>query len=283
MVVRANKVSDGIGGHISTFASSATLYDVAQNHFFKGKDHPDGGDQVFFQGHASPGMYARAYLEGRLTDANLVNFRQELRTDTFGLSSYPHPWLMPDFGNFPRFRWDLGPIGSIYQARFNRYLQNRDLKDTSKSRVWCFIGDGECDEPETLGAISLAAREKLDNLTFVINCNLQRLDGPVRGNGKSFRNSKPFSVAPGWNVIKVIWGSDWDPLLEMDNGDLVEAHGQNRRRPISEIYGFQRRIRARTFLWRHRTHQENRRNAHRRTNPHHPSRRPRFAQGLHGV
>ncbi len=226
MVVRANKASDGVGGHISTFASSATLYEVAQNHFFKGKDHPDGGDQIFFQGHASPGMYARAFLEGRLSEANLTNFRQELREDTFGLSSYPHPWLMPDFWEFPTVSMGLGPIGSIYQARFNRYLENRGLKDTSKQRVWCFIGDGETDEPETLGAISLAAREKLDNLTFVINCNLQRLDGPVRGNSKIIQELETIFKGAGWNVIKVIWGSDWDPLLEMDNGDLIEQMGR---------------------------------------------------------
>ena len=226
MVVRANRASHGVGGHIATFASSATLYEVAQNHFFKGKDHPDGGDQVFFQGHASPGMYSRAFLEGRLSEANLVNFRQELRDDDFGLSSYPHPWLMPTFWEFPTVSMGLGPIGSIYQARFNRYLEARGLKDTSKERVWCFIGDGETDEPETLGAISLAARDKLDNLTFVINCNLQRLDGPVRGNTKIIQELETIFRGAGWNVIKVIWGSDWDPLLEMDNGDLVEQMGR---------------------------------------------------------
>ena len=226
MVVKANKNSEGIGGHISTFASSATLYEVAQHHFFKGKDHPDGGDQIFFQGHASPGMYSRAYLEGRLSDANLTNFRQELRKDTFGLSSYPHPWLMPDFWEFPTVSMGLGPIGSIYQARFNRYLSDRGLKDTSKQRVWCFIGDGETDEPETLGAISLAAREKLDNLTFVINCNLQRLDGPVRGNGKIIQELETIFRGAGWNVIKVIWGTEWDALLAQDNGDLVAQMGR---------------------------------------------------------
>jgi pyruvate dehydrogenase E1 component len=226
MVVKANKNSPGIGGHISTFASSATLYDVAQNHFFKGKDHPDGGDQVFFQGHASPGMYARAYMEGRLNEANLNNFRQELSTDAQGLSSYPHPYLMPDFWEFPTVSMGLGPIGSIYQARFNRYLHDRGLKDTSKQRVWCFIGDGECDEPETLGAISLAAREKLDNLTFVINCNLQRLDGPVRGNSKIIQELETIFRGAGWNVIKVVWGGQWDTLLQQDNGDLVAQMGR---------------------------------------------------------
>ena len=226
MVVRANKKSDGIGGHISTFASSATLYEIAQNHFFKGKDHPDGGDLVYFQGHASPGMYSRAFLEGRLSEAELINFRQELSGDVRGLSSYPHPWLMPDFWEFPTVSMGLGPIGAIYQARFNRYLEHRGLKDTSKQRVWSFIGDGETDEPETLGAISLAAREKLDNLTFVINCNLQRLDGPVRGNSKIIQELETMFRGAGWNVIKVIWGSDWDPLLEMDNGDLIEQMGR---------------------------------------------------------
>ena len=226
MVVRANRASHGVGGHISTFASSATLYEVAQNHFFKGKDHPDGGDQIFFQGHASPGMYSRAFLEGRLSEANLTNFRQELRDDTFGLSSYPHPWLMPEFWEFPTVSMGLGPIGAIYQARFNRYLEHRGIKDTSKQRVWSFIGDGETDEPETLGAISLAARDKLDNLTFVINCNLQRLDGPVRGNSKIIQELETIFKGAGWNVIKVIWGSDWDPLLEMDNGDLIEQMGR---------------------------------------------------------
>jgi len=226
MVARANKANDSIGGHISTFASSATLYDVGFNHFFKGKDHPDGGDQVYFQGHASPGMYSRAFLEGRLSEGNLTNFRQELRSDAFGLSSYPHPYLMPDFWEFPTVSMGLGPIGSIYQARFNRYLQNRDLKDTSKQRVWCFIGDGECDEPETTGAITLAAREKLDNLCWVINCNLQRLDGPVRGNGKIIQELETLFRGAGWNVIKVIWSGEWDPILEQDNGDLVQQMGR---------------------------------------------------------
>ena len=226
MVVRANKDAASPGGHISTFASSATLYDVAQNHFFKGKNHPDGGDQVFFQGHASPGMYSRAFLEGRLTEGNLNNFRRELRGPERGLSSYPHPFLMPDFWEFPTVSMGLGPIGSIYQARFNRYLEHRGFKDTSKQRVWCFIGDGECDEPETLGAISLAAREKLDNLTFVINCNLQRLDGPVRGNGKIIQELETIFRGAGWNVIKVIWGGEWDTLLEQDNGDLVKRMGE---------------------------------------------------------
>ncbi|MCB0749363.1 MAG: pyruvate dehydrogenase (acetyl-transferring), homodimeric type, partial [Ignavibacteriae bacterium] len=183
MVVRANKLDPGIGGHISTYASAATLYEIGFNHFFKGKDNNNQGDQIYFQGHASPGIYARAYLEGRLSAKKLHNFRHELK-EGGGLSSYPHPRLMPDFWEFPTVSMGLGPIMSIYQARFNKYLENRGLKPKSDTKVWAFLGDGETDEPETLGAISLAAREKLDNLIFVINCNLQRLDGPVRGNSK---------------------------------------------------------------------------------------------------
>ncbi|APZ91011.1 pyruvate dehydrogenase (acetyl-transferring), homodimeric type [Fuerstiella marisgermanici] len=226
MVVRANKNYEGVGGHISTFASSATLYEVAQNHFFHGKtdDHP--GDMVYFQGHASPGMYARAYVEGRLDDSHLENFRRELPAGV-GLSSYPHPWLMPNFWQFPTVSMGLGPICSIYHARFLRYMEHRGLKDTSPSRVWAFLGDGECDEPESLGALTLAARENLDNLTWVINCNLQRLDGPVRGNGKIIQELEAAFRGAGWNVIKVIWGGDWDPLLDDDvDGKLVKRMGE---------------------------------------------------------
>ena len=219
MVVRANRASDGIGGHISTYASAATLYEVGFNHFFRGKD--DGsGDQIYFQGHASPGIYARAFLEGRLSVEKLTNFRQELEKGG-GLSSYPHPWLMPDFWEFPTVSMGLGPIMSIYQARFNRYLEDRGLKKPSNTKVWAFLGDGETDEPETLGAIGLAAREKLDNLIFVINCNLQRLDGPVRGNGQIIQELEAIFRGAGWNVIKVLWGSDWDTLLANDHGDLL--------------------------------------------------------------
>ncbi len=226
MVVRANKNENGIGGHISTFASSATLYEVAFNHFFRGPDAPGGGDLVYFQGHASPGIYARAFLEGRVSQKNLENFRREL-AEGGGLSSYPHPWLMPNFWQFPTVSMGLGPIMSIYQARFNRYLLNRGLKDTSQQRVWCFVGDGETDEPETLGALTLAAREKLDNLTWVVNCNLQRLDGPVRGNGKIIQELEAAFRGAGWNVIKVILGSDWDPLLAQDrDGLLVKRLGE---------------------------------------------------------
>jgi pyruvate dehydrogenase E1 component len=211
-----------VGGHISTYASSASLYEVGFNHFFRGKDHPGGGDQIFYQGHASPGMYARAFLEGRLSEGQLDGFRQELSHPGGGLSSYPHPRLMPGFWEFPTVSMGLGPINAIYQARFNRYLHNRGIKDTGGQRVWAFLGDGEMDEPESLGAIGLAAREELDNLTFVINCNLQRLDGPVRGNGKIIQELESFFRGAGWNVIKVIWGREWDALLAADHdGALV--------------------------------------------------------------
>ncbi|MGA7987834.1 MAG: pyruvate dehydrogenase (acetyl-transferring), homodimeric type [Candidatus Dormiibacterota bacterium] len=221
MVTRANKRSDGIGGHLSTYASAASLYEVGFNHFFKGKDDGNSGDQIYYQGHAAPGMYSHAFLEGRITEAQLDNFRQE--TGGNGLSSYPHPRLMPDFWEFPTVSMGIGPLNAIYQARFNRYLYNRHIADTSESRVWCFLGDGECDEPETLGALSLAAREQLDNLTFVVNCNLQRLDGPVRGNGKVIQELEGIFRGAGWNVIKVIWAREWDELLARDvHGVLVD-------------------------------------------------------------
>ncbi len=220
MVVRANKLDPGIGGHISTYASAATLYEIGFNHFFKGKDNNNQGDQIYFQGHASPGIYARAYLEGRLDAKKLHNFRHELAKGG-GLSSYPHPHLMPEFWEFPTVSMGLGPIMAIYQARFNKYLENRGLKSQSDSKVWAFLGDGETDEPETLGAISLAAREQLDNLIFVINCNLQRLDGPVRGNSKIIQELEAVFKGAGWNVIKVVWGSDWDPLLEADKSGML--------------------------------------------------------------
>ena len=222
MVVRANKEENGIGGHISTYASAATLYEIGFNHFFRGKDSNHDGDIVYFQGHAAPGIYARAFLEGRITKEQLQNFRRELKPGG-GLSSYPHPWLMPDFWEFPTVSMGLGPIQAIYQARFNRYLEDRGLKKPSDQKVWAFLGDGETDEPEALGAISLAAREKLDNLIFVINCNLQRLDGPVRGNGNIVQELESVFRGAGWNVIKVIWGGDWDPLLEADkSGTLLK-------------------------------------------------------------
>ena len=223
MVHRAQRPGVGVGGHISTFASSASLYEVGFNHFFRGQNHAGGGDQIFFQGHASPGMYARAFVEGRLTEHQMDGFRQELSHSGGGLSSYPHPRLMPDFWQFPTVSMGLGPINAIYQARFNRYLHGRGIKDTSDQNVWAFLGDGECDEPETLGAIGLAAREGLDNLNFVINCNLQRLDGPVRGNGKIIQELESIFRGAGWNVIKVVWGREWDELLANDReGALVD-------------------------------------------------------------
>ena len=222
MVLRANNRFAGIGGHLATYASAATLYEVGFNHFFKGKDGDGAGDQVFYQGHAAPGIYARAFLEGRLSEDQLDHFRRETPPQD-GLSSYPHPRLMPDFWEFPTVSMGLGPISAIYQARFNRYLQNRGLLDTSGSRVWAFLGDGETDEPEALGALHVAAREGLDNLTFVVNCNLQRLDGPVRGNGKIIQELEAVFRGSGWNVIKVIWGREWDELLARDvDGVLVE-------------------------------------------------------------
>ncbi|HPA16394.1 MAG TPA: pyruvate dehydrogenase (acetyl-transferring), homodimeric type [Verrucomicrobiae bacterium] len=220
MVVRANLESPGIGGHISTYASSATLYEVGFNHFFKGPNAPGGGDQIFFQGHASPGIYGRAFLEGRLTEQNLKNFRRELGAGG-GLPSYPHPWLKPDFWQFPTVSMGLGPVMSIFQARFNRYLRDRGIKDTDDCRVWAFLGDGECDEPEALGCLTVAAREGLDNLTWVVNCNLQRLDGPVRGNGKIIQELEGIFRGAGWNVIKVVWSGQWDVLLQEDKSGLL--------------------------------------------------------------
>ncbi|WP_408661182.1 pyruvate dehydrogenase (acetyl-transferring), homodimeric type [Jatrophihabitans sp.] len=221
MVSRANKHL-GVGGHIATYASAASLYEVGFNHFFRGKDLASGtGDQIFFQGHAAPGIYARAFLEGRLTEQHLDGFRQERSKAPHGLSSYPHPRLMPDFWEFPTVSMGLGPIGAIYQARFNRYLAARGIADTANSHVWAFLGDGEMDEVESLGAIGVAAREELDNLTFVINCNLQRLDGPVRGNGKIIQELESYFRGAGWNVIKVIWGRDWDPLLAADRDGVL--------------------------------------------------------------
>ena len=221
MVTRANSKVSGIGGHISTYASAATLYEVAFNHFFKGVDHPNGQDLIFFQGHASPGIYARAFLEGRLSQKKLDNFRQEL-SNGGGLSSYPHPYLMPDFWQFATVSMGLGPIMGIYQARFMRYMIDRGfIKDTGR-KVFVYTGDGEMDEPESLGALTLASRENLDNLIFVVNCNLQRLDGPVRGNSKVIQELEGAFRGAGWNVIKVIWGSEWDELFQKDiNGKLL--------------------------------------------------------------
>ena len=221
MVSRANRPEIGVGGHLASYASAATLYEVGFNHFFRGREHPGGGDQVFFQGHASPGIYARAFLEGRLSERQLDAFRQESRG---GLPSYPHPRLMPDFWEFPTVSMGLGAIAAVYQARFNRYLMARGIRDTGDQRVWCFLGDGEMDEPESLAGLGVAAREELDNLTFVVNCNLQRLDGPVRGNGKIIQELEQVFRGAGWNVVKVVWGRQWDELLAADlDGVLVDA------------------------------------------------------------
>jgi pyruvate dehydrogenase E1 component len=226
MVTRANRPEVGVGGHIATFASSATLYEVGHNHFYKGKDGQGSGDQVYFQGHASPGMYSRAYVEGRMSADALDGFRQEVSRE-IGLSSYPHPRLMPEFWEFPTVSMGLGPINSIYQARFNRYLTSRGIKDVSDSRVWCYLGDGEMDEIESLGPIGLASRESLDNLTWIVNCNLQRLDGPVRGNGKIVQELETIFRGAGWHVVKLLWGSEWDELFAQDTeGLLVKALGE---------------------------------------------------------
>ena len=220
MVVKANREHSGLGGHISTFASAATLYEVGFNHFFRGSEDGRIGDMVYIQGHAAPGIYARAFLEGRLDASHLHNFRRDLASSG-GLSSYPHPYLMPAFWQFPTVSMGLAPIMSIYQARFNRYLKARAFITGEEPRVWCFVGDGETDEPETLGAAAMASRERLDNLVWVVNCNLQRLDGPVRGNGKIIQELESQFRGAGWNVIKVIWGSDWDPLLAADSQGLL--------------------------------------------------------------
>src|SRR5271163_4642214 len=226
MVVRANREEHGIGGHISTYASAAALYEVGFNHFFRARTAEFEGDTIYFQGHAAPGIYSRAFLEGRLSKEKLENFRRELKPGG-GLSSYPHPWLMPDFWEFPTVSMGLSPLMAIYQARYNRYLEHRGLKPATDSKVWAFLGDGETDEPESLGAIGLAAREKLDNLIFVVNCNLQRLDGPVRGNGQIIQELESAFRGARWNVIKVLWGTEWDPILERDTeGLLVKRMGE---------------------------------------------------------
>src|SRR3989339_604754 len=219
IILRANKDSSELGGHIASFQSAATLYDIGFGHFWHAPTETHGGDLIYIQGHCSPGIYARAFVEGRLTEAQLLGYRQE--TEGRGLPSYPHPWLMPEFWQFPTVSMGRGPLMAIYQARFLKYLQGRSLAETAPRKVWAFMGDGEMDEPESLGAISLAGRERLDNLIFVINCNLQRLDGPVRGNGKIIQELEAAFRGAGWNVIKVIWGSDWDPLLARDHDGLL--------------------------------------------------------------
>ena len=243
MVSRAQRPGIGVGGHIATFASSASLYDVGFNHFFRGKDDGHGGDQIFFQGHASPGIYARAFLLDRLSEAQLDAFRQEKSKAPNGLSSYPHPRLMPDFWEFPTVSMGLGPLGAIYQARMNRYMEARGIADTSQSHVWAYLGDGEMDEPESLGQLSIAAREGLDNLTFVVNCNLQRLDGPVRGNGKIIQELESQFRGAGWNVIKLVWDRSWDPLLAQDRdghpGQQAEHHAG---RPVPDVRHRDRRV-----------------------------------------
>ena len=218
-VVQANRETSELGGHIASFASAATLYDVGFNHFWHAPSEAHGGDLIYMQGHSAPGVYARAFLEGRLSEDDLRSFRQE--SGGKGLSSYPHPWLMPDFWQFPTVSMGLGPLTAIYQARFMKYLHNRGLVETEGRKVWAFMGDGEMDEPESLGAITLASRENLDNLVFVVNCNLQRLDGPVRGNGKIIQELEAAFRGAGWNVIKVVWGSYWDPLLARDTKGLL--------------------------------------------------------------
>ena len=233
-VVRRNKVSSEYGGHIASFASSAVLYDIGLNHFWRTRNDKHGGDLVFFQGHAIPGIYARSFMEGRISAETLDNFRSE--TGGEGLSSYPHPWLMPDYWQFPTVSMGLGPLMAIYQARFMKYMHNRGLIDMADRKVWAFLGDGEMDEPESLGAIGLAAREGLDNLIFVVNCNLQRLDGPVRGNGKIIQELEGAFRGAGWNVIKLIWGSGWDKLLEKDErGQAAPADGRDRRRRLPDL------------------------------------------------
>ena len=289
MVHRAQRPDIGVGGHISSYASAATLYEVGFNHFFRGKDHEGGGDQVFIQGHASPGIYARAFLEGRLSEEQLDGFRQEQSHVVDGkplaLSSYPHPRLMPDFWEFPTVSMGLGPMNAIYQAQFNKYLQNRGIKDTSQQHVWAFLGDGEMDEPESRGLLQLAANEALDNLTFVVNCNLQRLDGPVRGNGKIIQELEAFFRGAGWNVIKVVWGRGWDPLLAADrDGALVNIMNDDQRRRLPDLPRQRRRLRPRALLRARPAHPRDGRGlVRRRRLVEAQAGRPRLPQGLRGV
>ena len=284
MVSRAQRPGIGVGGHIATFASSASLYDVGFNHFFRGKDDGEGGDQIFFQGHASPGIYARAFLLDRLSETQLDAFRQEKSKAPYGLSSYPHPRLMPDFWEFPTVSMGLGPLGAIYQARMNRYLQARGITDTSDSHVWAFLGDGEMDEPESLGQLSLAAREGLDNLTFVVNCNLQRLDGPVRGNGKIIQELESQFRGAGWNVIKLVWDRSWDPLLAQDRDGVLVNRLNTTPDGQFQTYATESGayIREHFFGDDHAAAQDGR-GHDRRADPAPRPRRPRPPQGLRGV
>ena len=280
MVVRANKADDGIGGHISTFASAATLYEVAFNHFFRGSDGDRDGDVVFFQGHASPGIYARAYLEGRIDETHLENFRRELRPHG-GLSSYPHPWLMPDFWEYPTVSMGLGPIMAIYHARFIRYMEDRGLKPKSDAKVWAFLGDGETDEPETLGAITLPAREKLDNLIFVINCNLQRLDGPVRGQRTDHSGARSDVPRRGLERRQGALGPRVGRAArEGSRRPARQADGRNRRRPVSEIQRRVRCLRPPALLGHRSAASGDGQASHRRPAEEADARRPRFGQGL---
>ena len=281
MVVGANKHTN-VGGHIASFASAAALYDVGFSHFWHAPTENHGGDLIFFQGHAVPGVYARAFMLGRLSEDQMKNFRQEV-DDGKGISSYPHPWLMPDFWQFPTVSMGLGPIQAIYQARFMKYLDSRGLAKAGDRKVWAFLGDGETDEVESLGAIGMAGREQLDNLIFVINCNLQRLDGPVRGNGKIIQELESEFRGAGWNVIKVIWGTHWDALFARDKkGILKKAHDGNRRRRVPDFQGQERRLRARAFLQHAGTEGAGRRLDRRRDLATQP-RRPRPVQDLLGL
>ena len=280
MVLRANKDTN-VGGHIASFASAATLYDVGFNHFWHAASDAHGGDLIFVQGHSSTGVYARAFMLGRLTEAQLDNYRQEV--DGKGISSYPHPWLMPDFWQFPTVSMGLGPLMAIYQARFMKYLQDRGLAQTEGRKVWAFMGDGEMDEPESMGAIGMASRENLDNLIFVVNCNLQRLDGPVRGNGKIIQELESEFRGAGWNVIKVIWGTHWDALFARDKkGILMQADDGVRRRRVPDVQEQGRRVRARVLL-QHAGTEGARRRLVRRGDLASEPRRPRPAQDLRGV
>ena len=285
MVSSANRKGLEVGGHIATYASAASLYEVGYNHFFRGKEHPGGGDQLYIQGHAAPGIYARAYLMKRLTAEQLGRFRQEVQHGPGqGLSSYPHPRLMPDFWEFPTVSMGLGALNSIYQARFNRYLHNRGIKDTSQQHVWAFLGDGEMGEPESLGAIRVAAREELDNLTFVINCNLQQLDGPVTGNGKIMQELEANFRGAGWNVIKVVWGREWDDLLAKDvDGVLVNQMNRTPDGDVPDLLGRGRRLHPRALLRRRRAPEEDGRAPVRPRDRAAAARRPRLPQGVRRV